>query len=61
MSNFDDIWQHVPEFSARQFLLTVMTGIVSVQTGLIEMYPIFAAYEPNHKCDSNGSLEGGCK
>jgi len=57
MSNFDDIWQHVPEFSARQLLLTVVTGMVALQTGLVEMYPIFAGYEPNHKC-VDGILEG---
>ena len=33
-SNFDDIWKHVPEFSARQFMFTVVTGMVSMQTGL---------------------------
>ena len=36
----------MPSFSKRQLALTVITGIISFQDGLLNMYPIFAVYTP---------------
>ena len=51
---FDAVWSYIPQFSSKQLMLTAMTGIISLQDGLLCMYPIFAAYEPRSIACSYG-------
>lgn len=54
---FDDIWSFVPGFSWRQFGLTVVTGLIAFQDGLLTIYPIFAVYTPkSYNCESDSRL-----
>ncbi|CAG5087686.1 Oidioi.mRNA.OKI2018_I69.PAR.g11606.t1.cds [Oikopleura dioica] len=54
---FDEIWDYVPGFSARQLFLTVITGLISFQDGYITMWPIFAVYTPKtYYCNSDARL-----
>lgn len=56
---FDDVWNYVPGFGYRQFFLTVITGLIAFQDGLLTMYPIFALYTPgNYYCASDSRLAG---
>lgn len=56
---FDAIWSYVPSFSKRQLALTVITGIISFQDGLLNMYPIFAVYTPKtFNCGDDSRLNG---
>jgi len=56
---FDALWTYVPSFGTRQLALTIITGLISFQDGLLNMFPIFAVYTPKtYYCASDSRLTG---
>ena len=49
---FDEIWQKLPHISAYQVRLLVLVGYVGIIGGFMAIYPVFAQFKPDIRCET---------
>jgi len=49
---FDDIWNVLPHISVYQIRISGLAGYLAFVAGFMAMYPVFAQYKPDARCQS---------
>ena len=57
--SFDDIWTKLPHISAYQVRLLICVGYVGFIGGFMAIYPVFAQFKPDIRCETIFDTEPG--
>ena len=52
VGDFDEIWNHLPHVSLYQIRILVFAGYLGIISGLLDIFPVFAQYAPETRCES---------